>query len=263
MRLEFIIAGLVVGILVGLTGTGGGTVMTPILILLGVRPTLAIGSDLAYSSVTKLIGAIQHGRLGQIRLRPALFLSLGSIPASLLGVYIIARLRMMPGVNVEHVVTRFLAWTLVIVAALLIIQPFVTSYVWPKDQPNVFLERLRVMRRHRPKALVVVGLVIGLLVGLTSVGGGSMVMIAMLLLFPKWPMRQRVGTDVFQSFLFSVAAAAGHWALGNVNPTLVVELLIGSIPGVLLGARLTAAMPERLLRPLVVGVIAFSAWKLL
>lgn len=263
MRLEFILTGLGVGILVGLTGTGGGSLMTPILVLVGVRPTIAIGSDLAYSSITKLVGAIQHGRLGQIRIRPVMFLSIGSVPASLLGVYIIGRLRHTPGVNVEHVVTHLLALMLLIVALLMFIQPIVRKLVWPADRPQVFLERLRAMRRHRPKVLVVVGLITGLLVGLTSVGGGSMVMFALLLLFPKWPMGQRVGTDVFQSFIISVAAALGHWSLGNVNLPIVAQLLIGSIPGVLLGARLTKALPERMLQPLVAGVIAVSAWKLL
>ena len=110
---------------------------------------------------------------------------------------------------------------------------------------------------------ILTGLLVGTLVGITSVGGGTLVMFAMLLLYPKWPMGQRVGTDVFQGFLLSAAAAAAHWMLGTVNVPMVGQLLIGSIPGVLLGSRLTRVIPDRYLRPLVAGALAFSGWRLL
>lgn len=262
MPFEFVLTGLLVGILVGLTGMGGGSLMTPILVL-GVKPTLAVGTDLTYAAITKAVGAIQHFRQGQVRIAPGLWLALGSIPASILGVGLIDALRHTRGVNVDRFVGHALAIMLFVVAGMLLIQPWIRGRLWPMDRPAVFQRRLVKMRRHRNVMLVGVGLIVGFLVGLTSVGGGSLVMFAMLLLYPKWPMSQRVGTDVFQGFLLSSAAAAAHWQLGTVDLPIVTQLLIGSIPGVLLGTRLTKVVPEKVLRPLVAGALALSAWRLL
>lgn len=263
MQPQFVITGLLVGTLVGLTGMGGGSLMTPILVLvLGVRPSIAVGSDLAYLAVTKAVGTVQHWRQGQVRLRPALFLAAGSVPATIFGVGVIGALARRPGVNVDALVGHALAWMLLFVAVMLFVQPFARRWLWPADRPLVFLERLRTLRRHRPKILVLVGVLVGFLVGITSVGGGSLVMFAMLLLFPKWPMKQRVGTDVFQACLLSAAAALAHWQLGTVNFPLVGQLLLGSVPGVLLGSRLTKVVPNGALQPLVAGALALSAWRL-
>lgn len=264
MQVQFALTGFLVGILVGLTGMGGGSLMTPILVLvLGVRPSFAVGTDLAYHTVTNAVGSLQHFRQGLVRIPTALWLSLGSVPASLLGVGVIGALRHMPGVDIDHLIGRTLAVVLFFVAAMLLAQPFIARRLWPQDRPSVFYARLQKMRRHRTPILVVVGVIVGFVVGITSVGGGTLVMFAMLLLYPKWPMNQRVGTDVFQGFLVSAAAAAAHWQLGTVNFPMVTELLIGSIPGVLLGARLTKVVPENVLRPLVAGALALSAWRLL
>ena len=264
MQPQYILTGLLVGTLVGLTGMGGGSLMTPILVLvLGVRPTLAVGTDLAYAAITKAVGAVQHFRQGHVRIGTGLWLALGSVPASLLGVAMVGSLRQTAGADVDRLVSRMLAYVLFLVAVLLVAQPFIRQRLWPQDQPTVFQKRLLVMRRYRTPVLVVVGVIVGFLVGITSVGGGSLVMFAMLLLYPKWPMKQRVGTDVFQGFLLSSAAAAAHWQLGTVSVPLVAQLLLGSIPGVLLGSRLSGVIPERFLRPTVAGALALSAWRLL
>lgn len=264
MPVQFVVAGFLVGVMIGLTGMGGGSLMTPILVLLlGVRPTIAVGTDLAYASVTKAIGALQHLRQGHVRVGTGLWLSLGSVPASLLGVTIISVARRGNGAAVEHAVSNGVAVMLIVVALLLLVQPALSRRVWPREQPEIFQPRLLAMRRHRTLLLVLVGAVVGLLVGLTSIGGGSLMMFALLLLYPKWPMRQRVGTDVFQGFLLSMAAASAHWAVGDVAPSIMVLLLVGSVPGVLIGGRLTHIVPEPLLRPLVAGALAFSGWRLL
>ena len=262
MQLQFVALGLLVGMLVGVTGAGGGSLMTPMLVLIGMHPTVAVGTDLAYSSATKFVGAIQHFRLGQIRMQPALLLSAGSIPASLMGVGLIGHLRHVQDFNVDRFIAHILAWTLLCVALLLLLQPVARRYLWPSDRPQLFSERLRAMRRQRPKLLVLVGGVVGLLVGLTSVGGGTLIMFAMLLLFPKWPMNQRVGTDILQGFMLSSAATVAHWSLGDVNVPVATQLLLGSIPGVIVGARLTKRVPERALRPLVAVTLAISAVRL-
>ena len=263
MQLAFVVTGLLVGMLVGVTGTGGGSFMTPLLVLIGMHPTVAVGTDLAYSSATKFVGAVQHFRQGQVRMQPALLLSAGSIPASLIGVGLIGHLRSVHQFDVDRFIAHTLAWVLLCVALLLLLQPVVRRYLWPSGRPELFNERLHAVRRQRPKLLVLVGVVVGLLVGLTSVGGGTLVMFAMLLLFPKWPMNQRVGTDILQGFMLATAAAMAHWSLGDVNVPVAAQLLLGSIPGVLVGARLTKRVPERALRPLVAVVLAVSGARLL
>lgn len=264
MQLQFILTGLLVGTLVGLTGMGGGSLMTPILVLvLGIRPTVAVGTDLTYASLTKLVGAIQHFRQRQVRISTGLWYAAGGVPATLVGVSAIHAMERAHGVNADEFISHALAIMLIIVAVLLIVQPLIRKHLWPQHSPSVFYARLRTMRRFRPPMLVAIGVLVGFLVGITSVGAGSLVMFSMLLLFPKWPMSQRVGTDVFQGFLLTSAAASANLHFGTVNLPVVGMLLIGSLPGVLIGARLTKIIPEGVLRPLVAGALAVSGWRLL
>src|SRR5579871_323920 len=264
MQAQFILTGLLVGLLIGLTGMGGGSLMTPILVLLlGVKPTIAVGTDLAYASLTKGVGAIQHLRQTHIKVWTSVRLSIGSVPASLLGVGLIARLKHTQGVDVDQIISHMLGGVLILVAVALIVQPIIRTRLWPDDRPVVFFKRLEALRKFRTFILIGIGVVVGFLVGMTSVGGGSIVMIALLLVYPRWQMNRRVGTDVLQGFFLSTAAAAAHWQIGDVNFPIVGQLLIGSIPGVLIGSRLTKIIPESILRPAVASVIAFSAWRLL
>ncbi|MFI5271413.1 MAG: sulfite exporter TauE/SafE family protein [Ktedonobacterales bacterium] len=264
MQAQYIITGLLVGTLVGLTGMGGGSLMTPILVLvLGFRPAVAVGTDLTYAAVTKAVGAIQHFRQGQVRISTGLLYAAGSVPATLAGVGLIHALEHTHGVNVDRLIGHALAYTLLVVAVLMFIQPVLRKRLWPAERPSVFYRRLRKMRRWRPPMLIAIGVVVGFLVGVTSVGAGSLVMFSMLLLFPKWPMSQRVGTDVFQGFMVSAAAASANLHFGTVNLPVVGQLLIGSLPGVLIGARLTKSVPEGVLRPLVAGALAISGLRLL
>lgn len=264
MQIQFIITGFLVGVLVGLTGMGGGSLMTPILVLvLGFRPTVAVGTDLAYAAITKAVGAVQHFRQGQVRISTGLWYAAGSVPATLLGVGAIHTMQKAPGMNVDRLIEHALAYTLILVAVLLLLQPVMRKHLWPQNRPTVFYARLRTMRRYRPPMLVAVGVIVGFLVGITSVGAGSLVMFSMLLLFPKWPMSQRVGTDVFQGFILTAAAASANLHFGTVNLPVVGQLLIGSLPGVLMGTRLTKVIPEGVLRPLVAGALAVSGLRLL
>ena len=264
MQVQFVLTGLLVGTLIGLTGMGGGSLMTPILVLvLGVRPTIAVGTDLAYATLTKAVGSIQHLRQGQLRFRPGLWIAAGSVPASLVGTWIVGLLIHKQSAIADRFISRALAVTLVLVAVLLVVQPLLRSRLWPQDPPPVLSPRLTALRRIRPALLIVVGVIVGFLVGLTSVGAGSLVMVALLLFFPRWPMNRRVGTDVFQGCLVSAAAGLAHWQIGTVNFPLVGQLLLGSIPGVLIGTRLTKIVPERFLRPVVASVLTLSAWRLM
>jgi uncharacterized membrane protein YfcA len=264
VQVQFILTGLLVGTLIGLTGMGGGSLMTPILVLvLGVQPTVAVGTDLAYATLTKVVGGFQHLRQGQVRFGPALWVAVGSVPASLAGTWVVGQIMNHHAAAADRFITRTLAVTLLLVAVLLIVQPWLRGQLWPQDPPPALHPRLRALRRIRPALLIVVGLIIGFLVGVTSVGGGSLVMVALLLFFPRWPMNRRVGTDVFQGCIVSASAALAHLQLHTVSFPLAGQLLIGSIPGVLIGTRLTKVVPERILRPAVASVLTVSAWRLM
>jgi uncharacterized membrane protein YfcA len=263
MQWQFIVAGFVVGTLIGLTGMGGGSLMTPILVLLlGMRPVVAVGTDLIYSTLTKSVGAAQHLRDKHVRIDVVLWLSAGSVPASLLATHLLGSF-LLQGAAADRIVSHALGGVLVFVAIMMVAQPEIRRRLWPEDHPTAFYNRLRTLRRFRPALLVVVGAVVGVLVGITSVGSGSLIMVALMLLFPRWKMTRRVGTDVFQGLLLSAAASVAYWQLGTVRLPLVGQLLLGSIPGVLLGSRLTKVVPEPILRPLVAGALAFSGWRLL
>lgn len=264
MQVQYPLTGLLVGVLVGLTGMGGGSLMTPILVLLlGMPPTLAVGTDLAYSTVTKAVGSVQHFRQRQVRFGPALWIALGSVPATWLGIALLRAATHGHTQLADVFVSRALGVTLLVVAIMLLALPLLERRLWPEGTPAVLHPRLQALRRIRPVLLVVVGLVVGMLVGLTSIGGGSLVMVALLLFFPRWKMGRRIGTDVFQGFVLSAAAGLAQWTFGNVNMTIVGLLLLGSIPGVLIGTRLTKVIPDRILRPAVAGILAVSAWRLL
>lgn len=264
MQIQFVLTGLLVGTLIGLTGMGGGSLMTPILVLvLGIQPSVAVGTDLAYATLTKAVGGVQHLRQGQVRFRPGLWIAAGSIPASLGGTWVVGQIMQRHVAAADRFITHTLAATLLIVAVLLIAQPWLRTKLWSQDPPPALHPRLLALRRIRPALLIVVGLIIGFLVGVTSIGGGSLVMIALLLFFPRWPMNRRIGTDVFQGCIVSAAAALAHLQLHTVNFTLAGQLLIGSIPGVLIGTRLTKLVPERILRPAVASVLTVSAWRLM
>lgn len=259
MQIQFVLTGLLVGLLVGMTGMGGGSLMTPILILLiGIRPTLAVGTDLAYATITKAVGAAQHLRQTQIKVWTSVRLGIGSVPASIFGVWLIGRLRHRSGLDIESFVGHAVGYMLIVVAVLLVTQPLIRTRLWPEDRPKVFFRRLDALRRFRTPVLIAIGAVVGFLVGVTSVGGGSLVMVALLLIYPRWPMSRRVGTDVLQGCLVSAAAAAAHWSLGDVAFPIVGQLLVGSIPGVLIGTRLSKVVPDRVLRPAVATALALS-----
>lgn len=265
MQIQFVLTGLLVGTLIGLTGMGGGSLMTPILVLLlGMSPTAAVGTDLAYATVTKFVGGLQHLRQGQVRFGPGLWVAVGSVPASLAGTWVVGRIMHVHNTaTADRFIAHALGVTLLLVAAMLLVQPWLRRRLWPQDPPPALNPRLLALRRIRPALLIVVGLIIGFLVGLTSVGGGSLVMIALLLFFPRWPMNRRVGTDVFQGCIVSASAGLAHLQLHTVSFPLVGLLLMGSIPGVLIGTRLTKLVPERILRPAVASVLTVSAWRLM
>jgi uncharacterized membrane protein YfcA len=233
------IYGLVVGTLVGLTGMGGGVLMTPLLVLgLGMPATAAVGTDLAYSTLTKLAGAWQHWRQGTVDMRVVRALAIGSVPATLVAVAILFLLHTIDATAVNAALERFIGVMLVVAAALMLHKLW-RSLQAASDAPVQRLENYPVRR------LVAIGALGGFLVGLTSIGSGSLI-IALLVLTISLSPEKLVGTDVAHAFLLVGAAAAAHLLFMNdVDLALAGKLLIGSIPGALIGSRMAAWVPRR------------------
>ena len=248
--------GFLVGLLVGLTGIGGGALMTPFLILIGgFRPVVAVGTDLAYAAITKALGALLHFRQRTVDLTIAGYLGIGSIPAALLGVAII---RKMTGDAadgaVDQFVSRALGLVLIIVAMSLLIRPW-SRQAPPGDAPTGHSRRQKGMT-------VVLGAGIGLLMGLTSVGSGSLIAASLVMVYPKLPLRRVVGTDIFHAMCLTGAAGLAHYGLGTVDLRLLGGLLLGSLPGVWLGSRLATRLSDKVLRPILATVLLGVGFKL-
>lgn len=268
------IAGLLIGILVGLTGMGGGALLAPLLILFfRVPPVWAVGTDIAYSTVTKALGSIVHIRQGNVNFKIALLLACGSVPATLLSVELVQYIRAHYLHTVNGIILRALGITLLIVAVLLVIKPFVMRYLEVRSQQRQKRAMLskegmsadisRWERIGRPIATIVIGAVVGFLVGLTSVGSGTLIIVSIAFMFPKLGPKELVGTDIFQAFMLLAAGVIGYLTANTINWNIVILLLIGSLPGVFLGSKLSKYIPDTVMRPLLATVLAISGFKLL
>lgn len=245
--------GLGVGILVGLTGIGGGSLMTPLLVLFaGVQPVMAIGTDLAYGAVTKTLGGWRHLRSGTVDLGVSKWLAVGSVPGALIGVFAINAVHDRWGERVD-------TWLLVGIAVALVVVGVATLYRALFMRAAVARERHTVdlTRRDRVQA-VATGLSLGLVVGATSVGSGALIGLVLIFLFRLTPHRV-VGTDVFHGAILLWVAGLAHWASGNVDLGLMANILIGSIPGVLIGTHYMVRVPANVLRPMLACVLLGSA----
>jgi uncharacterized membrane protein YfcA len=250
---KLVLAGLLVGALVGVTGMGGGSLMTPLLVFVfGFNPTVAIGTDIMHGAVFKSVGAIRHRRLGTVRARLAGWMFIGSAPMSLVGVWLADWIQDRYGDGTESLMATVLGAALLIGALGLVAKSFFRVQEHP--------ERFRRRRRDRIAA-VLIGLFGGLVVGLTSVGTGVFFGLSMLVLFPLRSSKV-VGTDIFHAAALLWVAGFGHLVAGNVDLAAAGWLLIGSIPGVLLTSGLTLRMPDRALRLALAIVLALSGVKL-
>lgn len=251
------VLGLIVGFLVGVTGTGGGALLTPLLILLGwAPPMIAVGTDLVWSTLTKSAGAVVHWRQQTVDMSIVKRLALGSLPGALLGLSLLAHFHASGTHNLDRLVLRMLGVALVVVAlslfwrALRGTRPASTS-----------LGQAVVRRRARLTTLA--ALVVGFLVSITSVGSGSLIIASLVVLYPGTPLKRMVGSDIVHALLLVGVSALGHLGMGSINAHLLGPLLVGSIPGVWLGSRMTARVPEKALRPLLGTTLLLLGCKLL
>jgi uncharacterized membrane protein YfcA len=258
------IASFGIGIVVGLTGMGGGALMTPVLVLFfNVPPLAAVSSDLVASAVMKPVGSIVHLRRGTVHLGLVKWLCLGSIPGAFSGVLIARALGR--GQQVQDVIRTALGVALLLAAAGLIVRAYLRllEHARRRDGRAAPLPQGRPSVNLRVPATIVLGLVGGIIVGMTSVGSGSLIIIALMALYPSLKASELVGTDLVQAVPLVASAALGHIIFGDFHMDLTTSMLVGCIPGVWLGAHLSARAPGGLVRRALAFVLLASALKLL
>jgi uncharacterized membrane protein YfcA len=255
MSWEFIIAGFCVGLLVGVTGMGGGSLMTPMLVILfGFKPSLAIGTDILHGAIFKTVGAVRQRHFGNVQARLSGWMFLGSAPMSILGVSVATWLKHRYGDSVDSVQGRILGAALVFGALGLIAKSFART--------QVLGEGGLVMTNRNRIAAVLIGVFGGFIVGLTSVGSGTFFGLTMLFVFPLRA-HKVVGTDIFHAAALLWVAGFGHLLHGNVDLHAMYWLLLGSIPGIWISSRFTLRLPQDALRLGLAGVLMLSGVKLL
>jgi hypothetical protein len=256
MTWQFTLTGLLIGSIVGLTGMGGGSLMTPILVILfGFKPTYAVGTDILHGAIFKSFGAIRHRRLGTVHARLTLWMFLGSGPLSLAGVGVAALIKHHYGETAQSIESYAVGGALVAGGIGFLAKSFIKRGVQPSDRPFILSRRDKILA-------VIIGAVFGFVVGLTSVGSGTFFGLVMVLVYPL-TMSKIVGTDIFHAAALLWVAGLGHVVSGNVDFHATAWLLTGSIPGVLLTSRFTVRLPDVILRVALGTILTLSGLKML
>jgi uncharacterized membrane protein YfcA len=254
LDLGIVLAGLLVGFTVGLTGMGGGALLTPMMILFfKVSPLAAVSSDLLVSLVMKPVGGAVHLKRGTVNKPLALWLCLGSVPAAFAGVLL---LRALGGSDMQNFVKHALGVALIVAAGAIVLKAWLNrrrERLDDADVPPIVINR---------PATLAVGALGGLVVGMTSVGSGSLIIVMLLFLYPGLRSKELVGTDLIQAIPLVAAATLGHLLFGDVSFGLTGSILVGALPGVYLGARLSSRAPDRVVRPALFLVLLTSGLKL-
>ncbi len=246
-----VVFGLGIGVLVGMTGMGGASLMTPLLILVfGINPVTAIGTDIFYAAITKTVGGFQHLKLRTVHRGIAFWMAIGSVPSAIAGVWVIELLQAEYGDDLDKLVLGMLGGALLVVGIATLLRS-----IFFKD---VIAERsaMHLYRRHI-LAAIVTGVTCGFVIGLTSAGSGTLIAIALIAIFQLTPQRV-VGTDVFHAAVLLWAAGIAHWVGGNIDFGLAGNILIGSVPGVIIGAKLSVKAPQNFLRT-ALGVVLIAS----
>jgi uncharacterized protein len=256
MTWQFALAGLLIGSIVGLTGMGGGSLMTPILVIVfGFQPTYAVGTDIVHGAIFKSFGAIRHRRLGTVHARLTLWLFLGSGPLSLAGVAVASLIKHHYGDAAQSIESYAIGGALVAGGIGFLAKSFIKRGIQASDAPFILSRRDKIIA-------VLIGALFGFVVGLTSVGSGTFFGLVMVLVYPL-TMSKVVGTDIFHAAALLWVAGIGHLVSGNVDLHATAWLLVGSIPGVLISSRFTVRLPEVILRLSLGTILVLSGLKLL
>ncbi len=250
----YVASGFFVGLLVGLTGVGGGSLMTPLLVVLfGIHPTTAVGTDLLYAAASKGVGTMVHGANRTVDWRVVARLATGSVPATIVTLLVLSRVNL-TSPETGRVVSVVLGVALVLTAVAL----FLRRWFIPAVAPSL----ARITPSARRNLTILCGAVLGVLVSISSVGAGAIGVTALVLLYPELPLPRVVGSDIAHAVPLTLVAGIGHWWLGSVDVPLLVSLLTGAIPGIILGSFLASRVPEFVLRPLLATVLCVVGTRL-
>ena len=250
----YVASGFGVGLLVGMTGVGGGSLMTPLLILLfGIHPSTAVGTDLLYAAATKTGGSVVHGIARSIHWPAVIRLACGSIPAAVLTLLTMWQLGL-DGASQRSLVNLVLCFALLLTA---------TSLIFRKSILDRYRSRMeRVDDRTITIMTVATGVALGVLVSISSVGAGAVGVTALLLLYPRLPMAKIVGSDIAHAVPLTLAAGIGHWLIGSIDVHILGSLLVGSIPGIVIGSYAAVRVPDAALRFTLAAVLAIVGGRL-
>jgi uncharacterized membrane protein YfcA len=251
----YAISGLVVGALVGFTGVGGGSLMTPLLVLVfGIHPTVAVGTDLLYAAATKSVGTVVHGSHGTVDWGIVLRLAAGSVPATALTLFALSR--MPAAMDAGHsLITIMLGVALVLTAIAILFRQRIVAF---------FARHVGEMPQRQTTILtIILGALLGVLVSISSVGAGAIGVTVLVVLYPKLSTGRLVGSDIAHAVPLTLLAGIGHWMMGSVNWPLLASLLVGSIPGIIGGSLLSTRAPDRVLRPVMASALLLVGAKLL
>ncbi|MBQ0909321.1 sulfite exporter TauE/SafE family protein [Flavobacterium sp. F-328] len=256
-QIGFVIAGLIVGFIVGLTGVGGGSLMTPILLWFGIPPTTAVGTDLLYAAFTKMGGIFVHHKKKNIDWSITAWLSLGSVPAALLTLWILNSIKTdISAIN--SIIKYSLGWALLFTSVAIIF----------KKKLMVIAQKYAGDKFHRESKTqnaltVAIGVLLGVTVTLTSIGAGALGTVTLFFLFPLLPTPKLVGTEIAHAVPLTLVAGLGHASMGNLDLTLLGQLLMGSLPGIFIGSLLSGKVPDLLLRNAIAIMLFFVGYNLI
>lgn len=249
------LAGFLVGALIGLTGVGGGSLMTPLLVLVfGFHPATAVGTDLMYASVTKSVGTAVHGKRHTVDWSIVRGLASGSVPASILTLGLMAYFDVKTASS-ALVLNVLLGGALLVTSITVFLRPWILR--WAGDHIDA-MEARRVSHWT-----ILLGALLGVLVSITSVGAGALGTTALLILYPKLPIARVAGSDIAHAVPLTLIAGIGHWLMGSVDLTLMFALLVGSIPGIIVGSMIATRSSDSVLRPILAATLLLSGVKLL
>jgi uncharacterized membrane protein YfcA len=252
--LLYVLSGFCVGMLVGMTGVGGGSLMTPVLILLfGVHPATAVGTDLLYAAVTKTGGTLVHGFAGKVRWTVVRRLATGSVPATIATLLVLSHLPLSSAVG-QHLVSSVLGCALLLTAIVLVFRNQVVAW---------YRRRIGDLSEARTASLTILaGAILGMLVSISSVGAGALGVTILILLYPRLPAVQIIGSDIAHAVPLTLLAGIGHWLIGSVDVGVIGLLLMGSLPGIVAGSVLAVHTPDRVLQLTLAAVLVIVGSRL-
>lgn len=253
----YTLSGFLVGFTVGVTGVGGGSLMTPLLVLVfGVSPATAVGTDLLYASLTKTLGGWVHGKRGTVDWKVFGLLAMGSLPAAVITIALLKYLAL-EETTLRSLVNGMLSIALLATGVVLLFKDQIRKLGRRRDGTMYELHH-----RYLPAATIITGALVGMLVTVSSIGAGVLGTVALLFLYPRMPAVKVVGTDIVHAVPLTALAGMGHMALGTVDLVLLGGLLLGSLPGIYLGSHLSAKVPEKVLRPLLATLLLVIGLKM-